>query len=67
MYASIRRYEGIDREEATEVARRGYRELRGRLSQRAGFVAYEIVIGDDSIASISVFVPVCSSYSPAPS
>src|SRR5438477_10615266 len=55
MYASIRRYEGVERETAIEVARRGYSELREQLSRRAGFVAYEIVVGDNSIASISVF------------
>jgi hypothetical protein len=55
MYASIRRFEGIDRQTITEVARRGYADLRRILSERPGFVAYETVIGEDSYVTISVF------------
>jgi len=54
MYAEIRRYE-VGRDVALEVARRSYAELREQLSARAGFIAYEIVIADDSFASITVF------------
>jgi hypothetical protein len=55
MYASVRRYDGVPREVALEVARRAHRECRHRLGQRAGFVAHEVVIGTDSFTSISVF------------
>ena len=55
MYASIRRYEGVDRATATDVARRGSGEVRERLSKRPGFVAYELVIGETSIAAITIF------------
>lgn len=55
MYASIRRFEGIDKETITEIAKRGYGDLRRKLSERPGFIAYEIVIGPDSYVTISVF------------
>jgi hypothetical protein len=55
MYASIRRYEGVDGETAAEVSRRGYAELWQKLSERAGFIAYETIIGKDSVATITVF------------
>ena len=56
MYASIRRYEGVDRETAIEVSRKGYAESRRRLAEMPGFVAYELVIGDDdSLTAISIF------------
>ena len=54
MYAAIRRY-NVGREIALDVARRSYDELRTALGQRPGFVAYEIVIDDESFASITVF------------
>jgi hypothetical protein len=55
MYASIRRFEGVERQTITEVARRGYADLRRLLSERPGFVAYETIIGEDSYVTISVF------------
>jgi hypothetical protein len=56
MYASIRRYEGVDRETAIEVSAKGYVESRRRLAEMPGFVAYELVIGDDdSLTAISIF------------
>ena len=55
MYASIRRFEGVDSETISRVAQRGYGDLRRKLSERPGFVAYETVIGADSYATITVF------------
>jgi len=55
MYAVIRRYEGVERETLLEVARRSHAGFRARLMDRPGFVAYELVVGDDSVAAISVF------------
>ncbi len=55
MYAVIRRYEGVERETLLEVARRSHAGFRARLMDRPGFVAYEFVVGDDSVAAISVF------------
>jgi hypothetical protein len=55
MYAAIRRYEVADRDTASELVRRGYEGLRPILAGRAGFVAYELVVGESSFASISVF------------
>ncbi len=55
MYAVIRRYERVDRETMLEVSRRSYAGFRARLMDRPGFVAYELIIGDDSVAAISVF------------
>jgi hypothetical protein len=55
MYAAIRRYEVADHETAVELVRRGYEGLRPILAARAGFVAYEIVLGERGFASINVF------------
>ena len=55
MYAMIRTYEGVSRETADEVARRAFPAFRQRLAERPGFVAYELVIGDDAITAIGVF------------
>jgi hypothetical protein len=55
MYASIRRYEVADQETAQELVRRGYEGLRPILAARAGFIAYELVVGERSFASISVY------------
>lgn len=54
MYASIRRYEGIAKETSEEVVRRGHL-FRERLSKLPGFVAYEVVVGENSLASITIF------------
>lgn|SRR6478735_1973239 len=55
MYAVIRRYEGVDKDTSNAVAARSHAGFRTRISERPGFVAYELIIGDDSIASISIF------------
>jgi long-chain acyl-CoA synthetase len=55
MYASVRRYEVADQDTAQELVRRGYEGLRPILAARAGFVAYELIVGESSFASISVF------------
>ena len=55
MYAAIRRYDVADRETAEELVRRGYEGLRPILAGRAGFVAYELVLGESGFASINVF------------
>lgn len=55
MYASVRRYEGISPETAREILKRSHGGFRSRLQQHAGFVAHEVVIGEDSMTAISVF------------
>jgi hypothetical protein len=55
MYASIRRYPGVPRELGVELCSRGYAETRRRLAERPGFVAYEVVLGDDELVAITIF------------
>ena len=54
MYASIRRYEGLDKETAAEAVKLGM-DLRRILSERAGFVAYEVIVTEHGFVSITVF------------
>jgi hypothetical protein len=55
VYVVIRRYKGVSRETSNEVAALSHARFRERLRQRPGFVAYELVIGDDGITAISAF------------
>ncbi len=55
MYAVIRHYKGVSKQTSHEVASISHARFRERLRQRPGFVAYELVIGDDGITAISVF------------
>ncbi len=55
MHAAIRRYEVDDHATAVELVRRGYEGLRPILAARAGFVAYELILGEAGFASINVF------------
>src|SRR4051794_38143879 len=55
MYASVRRYEGISPALAREILKRSHAGFRSRLAQHAGFVAHEVVVGEDSMTAISVF------------
>jgi hypothetical protein len=58
MYASIRRYDGVDPDSVAEIARRvgGEGGFASILSQAPGFIAYYAVdAGDGAVASINLF------------
>ena len=54
MHASIRRYEGLDKDTTAEAVKLGM-DLRRVLSERAGFVAYEVIVTENGFLSITVF------------
>ena len=56
MYASVRRYEGIDPDSVDEIVRRAKEGFVPIVSKGPGFVAYYILdAGDGVLATISVF------------
>ena len=55
MYASVRRYTGPDIERLSELIRERFHTVWERLSERPGFVAYEVVFTPDTVVSITVF------------
>jgi hypothetical protein len=55
MYAAIRRYEGLDAQTAAETSKLATTGMRSILASSPGFVSYTVVVGDGSVASVSVF------------
>jgi hypothetical protein len=55
MYASVRRYEGLDAETAAETSKLATTGMRPLLASSPGFVSYTVVVGDGSVASVTVF------------
>ena len=56
MYASIRRYVGVDSKSADEIFRRVDAGFVPIISQSPGFVAYYAIdAGDGAVASITIF------------
>jgi len=56
MHATLRRYEGVDRERTDELTQRVTDSLMPRLSELPGFGGYYLIEGGDGvIASISLF------------
>lgn len=55
MYASVRRYEGLDADTARETSELANTGMRAILAGSPGFVSYTVIIGDGSVASVSVF------------
>jgi hypothetical protein len=56
MYATIRRYEAVDAERASEVVKKVDQELAPKLSELPGFHGYYLVdAGDGVLTSIGLF------------
>jgi len=56
MHATLRRYEGVDRERTDELTQRVTDSLMPRLSELPGFGGYYLIEGGDGvITSISLF------------
>jgi hypothetical protein len=56
MYATVRRYEGIDKARAEEISRRIDEHLLPRLSELPGFRGYYLIdAGEGVLASVSLF------------
>lgn len=56
MFATIRRYEGVDQDRTTEITTRVNETLVPKLGELPGFVGYYLVdAGDGIVSSISLF------------
>jgi len=55
MYATVRRYEGIDNARSEEIARKVGDSLLPALSELPGFSGYFLIDAGESVTSISLF------------
>jgi hypothetical protein len=56
MFATIRRYEGVDERRMSEIAKRAEQSLIPRLTQMPGFGSYYLIeAGQGVVTSVSVF------------
>ena len=56
MFATVRRYEGVDERRMSEIAKRVEQSLMPRLTQMPGFGSYFLIeSGEGVVTSVSVF------------